>query len=925
MNACAVCGAQHADGGTEATIAAGRALAAQARQLPAAASFGADVVEPLALSIGGPGGWGERFPPCIWARLGAGAALAAGAGEALAEGAAPKAAHSARHFGGACPLLAVLNDCAPILRAALRAVQDATLAEGVPGSSAAEKVLVLELASGPGLLAMLLSELLPPERVERCVLADKGWPYGGGAEAERARAHLQHPGWRIPLVARRADLRNGSHLRDLHRRVIAPAGGPAVVVGAHPCGGAALRCVQFFNANPRVLLLGLKPCCPGITSESARRKAVYSLGSHCFSSQQVLDGEGPWQQAAEGEAPEGEGEAAGGEAVEDGASDEPAQGQGAGEGRAEDGAAVAARQRRRQQLSAWAGHLLHGCDCARSCQTTRAVVPWRAEWGTGGGGGWGVPRAWQNEDAEDGACEGARHFGVCVVASRLGGGDRLMLSREAWSEVEARAVARQDGKAEQAGAEGGADGGGGGGEGGCGGEGEGGARGAAACDASRGGEGALAVARLSPYAPTVLYSRAQLRHISQRAANYIACSFLSSSASASVSVRAPEAEGAAAAGAAAAGPRGGSGPFRLLLSAVARTAQSAGNAGDSGGGGECVWVAVVPSSPKRFAAGGYAAQHYLRDLPSKHTLCYELAELVPSVGGTGGGGGDGGGGGGGAGAYETGARFAYIAFGPTKYGVKSDADNAQRLRGGGAGAAGAVFPFLVPGRHFDLVQVDRIGVKKGWRGRGAKELLLGLGAAFCADGYPVRIKTAEAAVRNSFARCSLLALEGYQDRPSKSRGRVGRGGWVFWFTGCATTHPVTGERYGYQQSGEEAMGVGGAKLGAVVPRAALRASIGVGGGACSRGSASGGEAGASGSAATATSKVPNQSNDAAAASLTAPDQSSAAAASPPPAAPETSVALRDGSNRGARADGGGERGGGERGSWVVVAGVQAHA
>ena len=64
-------------------------------------------------------------------------------------------------------LLKEIVECAPVIAAAQEFIATAPLAEG-------ERFTLVDLASGKGFLSMLLSEMLPPERVERvCVVLNE--------------------------------------------------------------------------------------------------------------------------------------------------------------------------------------------------------------------------------------------------------------------------------------------------------------------------------------------------------------------------------------------------------------------------------------------------------------------------------------------------------------------------------------------------------------------------------------------------------------------------------------------------------------------------------------------------------------------------------------------------------------------------------
>ena len=70
-----------------------------------------------------------------------------------------------------------LIECAPVV-AACRDYVDAHT----------KPVTVVDLCSGKGYLAMLLSELLPKDKVSRIVLVDKAWPLNGQDEPCRTRS-----------------------------------------------------------------------------------------------------------------------------------------------------------------------------------------------------------------------------------------------------------------------------------------------------------------------------------------------------------------------------------------------------------------------------------------------------------------------------------------------------------------------------------------------------------------------------------------------------------------------------------------------------------------------------------------------------------------------------------------------------------------
>ena len=62
-----------------------------------------------------------------------------------------------------------LVEAAPVIDAVRSVVAQQQLAGG-------EKISIIDLCSGKGFLSMFLSEMLDPDKVERCFLVDKAWP-----------------------------------------------------------------------------------------------------------------------------------------------------------------------------------------------------------------------------------------------------------------------------------------------------------------------------------------------------------------------------------------------------------------------------------------------------------------------------------------------------------------------------------------------------------------------------------------------------------------------------------------------------------------------------------------------------------------------------------------------------------------------------
>ena len=148
-----------------------------------------------------------------------------------------------------------LCEAAPVLARARDEVAALTL------PAADKKLVVLDLCSGFGYLAMFLSELLPADKVEKIVLVDLKWPPHGVAPKAHhlSDAHLVASGWPIRLTTSRADLKCASDRRNLARAFLS-GGAPAMLLGVHLCGVLSLRAVQLFNDAPALVHLALKPC-----------------------------------------------------------------------------------------------------------------------------------------------------------------------------------------------------------------------------------------------------------------------------------------------------------------------------------------------------------------------------------------------------------------------------------------------------------------------------------------------------------------------------------------------------------------------------------------------------------------------------------------------------------------------------------------
>jgi hypothetical protein len=196
-------------------------------------------------------------------------------------------------------------------------------------ASSSSSCTILDLCSGKGYLSMLLSEILPPDKVEKIILVDKAWArchakellphhmnwdhiYGtippvvvveeenedeekGAAATGVAGSVADGDGdckthntentyfttWPIPLHTSKQNLKKASDHRGMKKFIFDEANGPILVLAIHLCGTLSLKSIQLFNSEPNVKFLALKPCClPPMVH--AQRKEVFSIGRHSF-------------------------------------------------------------------------------------------------------------------------------------------------------------------------------------------------------------------------------------------------------------------------------------------------------------------------------------------------------------------------------------------------------------------------------------------------------------------------------------------------------------------------------------------------------------------------------------------------------------------------------------------------------------------
>mmetsp|Transcript_18922 Transcript_18922/g.39860 ORF Transcript_18922/g.39860 Transcript_18922/m.39860 type:complete len:357 (+) Transcript_18922:46-1116(+) len=187
-------------------------------------------------------------------------------------------------------------EASPIIDSVQRLVLDSDniLKEG-------EKFTILDLACGRGYLSMLLSELLPPEKVDACILIDKQWCmhnmtpephhiswthiYGSCKECEDPSIPRYHDTWPIRLNTCKVNLKKSKEIHNLEKRIFQTKG-PIILVAVHLCGTLSLKAVELFNNNPETRFFCLKPCClPGMVH--AKRDEIFHLGEHSFDSKLV--------------------------------------------------------------------------------------------------------------------------------------------------------------------------------------------------------------------------------------------------------------------------------------------------------------------------------------------------------------------------------------------------------------------------------------------------------------------------------------------------------------------------------------------------------------------------------------------------------------------------------------------------------------
>jgi hypothetical protein len=149
---------------------------------------------------------------------------------------------------------------------------------------------------------MMLSEYLPADKVDKCVLIDKAWPMCHSTPQEH-HIHWDHiygnktdgsgdsyfTTWPIPLHTSKQDLKPSSTMRQLAKRY-SKHKGPILVLGVHLCGTLSIQAVKLFQDIPTMTTLMLKPCClPGKNLEIDH----FQIGKYAFPTKQVC-ASGKW-------------------------------------------------------------------------------------------------------------------------------------------------------------------------------------------------------------------------------------------------------------------------------------------------------------------------------------------------------------------------------------------------------------------------------------------------------------------------------------------------------------------------------------------------------------------------------------------------------------------------------------------------------
>lgn len=152
-----------------------------------------------------------------------------------------------------------LNESEPFIEAVQNMVEN-------DSDNATCTYTIVDLCSGFGIFSMLLSELLPKDRVDKIWLLDKQFPsdWNKVGSLHISIQHFTRKEWRIPLRIRKVDLKSGREVKQLHKYVFGDATTKVIIVGIHLCKSLSVRAIQLYHSCPNAVALLLKPCClPG--------------------------------------------------------------------------------------------------------------------------------------------------------------------------------------------------------------------------------------------------------------------------------------------------------------------------------------------------------------------------------------------------------------------------------------------------------------------------------------------------------------------------------------------------------------------------------------------------------------------------------------------------------------------------------------
>jgi len=125
---------------------------------------------------------------------------------------------------------------------------------------------IVDLCSGFGICSLILSEILPPNKVSRIELVDKQFP-SDAENLTRGKISVQHltgRDWPIPLRYVKRNVNVARELQQIHDRDFDAAEGRIIIIGVHLCNVLSVRAIQLFLKSSKVDHLCLKPCClPG--------------------------------------------------------------------------------------------------------------------------------------------------------------------------------------------------------------------------------------------------------------------------------------------------------------------------------------------------------------------------------------------------------------------------------------------------------------------------------------------------------------------------------------------------------------------------------------------------------------------------------------------------------------------------------------